>query len=144
MKYIIIFLMCFIIVLLCTGCADTSDFTGGRDVMPLIVHNIDSLCEKINESKKSENQDYILTYNKVNEIEKVVYPELNNVDFDLYSIMVSQYSIQYHFKPKGDGDTSVMFSYCEMHNSLADAIDELEIMRLLNYRLGKYALARIW
>ncbi len=33
--------------------------------------------------------------------------------------------------------------YCEMHNALTDAIDELEIMRLLNHGLGKYALARI-
>jgi len=33
--------------------------------------------------------------------------------------------------------------YCEMHNALADAIDELEIMRLLNHSLGKYTLARI-
>ncbi len=35
------------------------------------------------------------------------------------------------------------FGYCEMHNALTDAIDELEIMRLLNHELGKYALARI-
>jgi hypothetical protein len=33
--------------------------------------------------------------------------------------------------------------YCEMHNALADAIDELEIMRFLNQDLGKYVLARI-
>ena len=33
--------------------------------------------------------------------------------------------------------------YCEMHNALTDAIDELEIMRLLNHNIGKYALARI-
>lgn len=34
-------------------------------------------------------------------------------------------------------------AYCEMHNALADAIDELEIMRFLNQELGKYVLARI-
>ncbi|MCL1913646.1 MAG: hypothetical protein FWG10_07195 [Eubacteriaceae bacterium] len=33
--------------------------------------------------------------------------------------------------------------YCEMHNALTDAIDELEIMRLLNHELSKYELARI-
>lgn len=33
--------------------------------------------------------------------------------------------------------------YCEMHNALTDAIDELEIIRLLNHELDKYALARI-
>ncbi|ODA41852.1 hypothetical protein [Desulfosporosinus sp. BG] len=33
--------------------------------------------------------------------------------------------------------------YCEMHNALTDAIDELEIMRLLNHELGKYVSARI-
>lgn len=35
------------------------------------------------------------------------------------------------------------FDYCEMHNALTDAVDELEIMRLLNHGIGKYALARI-
>ncbi|MDR1136451.1 MAG: hypothetical protein LBL49_09820 [Clostridiales Family XIII bacterium] len=35
------------------------------------------------------------------------------------------------------------FTYCEMHNALTDAIDELEIMRLLDHALDKYALARI-
>jgi hypothetical protein len=34
-------------------------------------------------------------------------------------------------------------AYCEIHNALTDAIDELEIMRLLNHELGKYALAKI-
>jgi hypothetical protein len=29
-------------------------------------------------------------------------------------------------------------AYCEMHNALADAIDELEIMRLLNHELCRY------
>lgn len=33
--------------------------------------------------------------------------------------------------------------YCEMHNALTDAIDELEIMRLLSHGIGKYDLARI-
>lgn len=33
--------------------------------------------------------------------------------------------------------------YCEMHNALTDAIDELKIMRLLNHEIEKYALARI-
>lgn len=35
------------------------------------------------------------------------------------------------------------FSYYEMHNALNDAIDELEIMRLLNHELNRYTLARI-
>jgi hypothetical protein len=35
------------------------------------------------------------------------------------------------------------FEYCEMHNALTDAMDELIIMRMLNHDLGKYALARI-
>lgn len=35
------------------------------------------------------------------------------------------------------------FGYCELHNALTDAIDELEIMRLLNHGLDRYALARI-
>lgn len=33
--------------------------------------------------------------------------------------------------------------YCETHNALADAIDELEIMRFLNHEFAKYASARI-
>jgi len=33
--------------------------------------------------------------------------------------------------------------YNELHNALTDAIDELEIMRLLNHKLDKYALAII-
>jgi len=33
--------------------------------------------------------------------------------------------------------------YCEKHNALTDAIDELEIMRLLDHKPGKYVLARI-
>ncbi len=33
--------------------------------------------------------------------------------------------------------------YCEMHNALTDAIDELIIMRMLNHELGNYAMARI-
>ncbi|MFZ3131550.1 MAG: hypothetical protein WA125_10740, partial [Desulfosporosinus sp.] len=35
------------------------------------------------------------------------------------------------------------FEYCELHNALTDAMDELEIMRLLNLELDRYALARI-
>jgi hypothetical protein len=33
--------------------------------------------------------------------------------------------------------------YCEMHNALTDALDELNIMRMLNHEFDKYALARI-
>lgn len=33
--------------------------------------------------------------------------------------------------------------YCELHNALTDAIDELEIMRLLNHEIDRYALAKI-
>ncbi len=33
--------------------------------------------------------------------------------------------------------------YCELHNALTDAIDELMIMKLLDHEIGKYALARI-
>ena len=33
--------------------------------------------------------------------------------------------------------------YCEIHNALTDAMDELIIMRMLNHELNKYALARI-
>ncbi len=35
------------------------------------------------------------------------------------------------------------FVYCELHNALTDAMDELEIMRLLNHKLDKYTPARI-
>lgn len=35
------------------------------------------------------------------------------------------------------------FEYCELHNALTDALDELEIMRLLNLELDRYTLARI-
>lgn len=35
------------------------------------------------------------------------------------------------------------WSYCEMHNALTDAIDELEIMRLLNHGLDRYILTKI-
>ena len=35
------------------------------------------------------------------------------------------------------------FEYCEMHNALTDAMDELIIMRMLNHGLTKYALAKI-
>lgn len=33
--------------------------------------------------------------------------------------------------------------YCELHNALTDAMDELTIMKLLDHEMGKYALARI-
>ncbi len=35
------------------------------------------------------------------------------------------------------------WTYCEMHNALTDAIDELEIMRLLNHELDRYTLTKI-
>ena len=35
------------------------------------------------------------------------------------------------------------WAYSEMHNALTDAIVELEIMRLLNHELGRYALTKI-
>jgi hypothetical protein len=35
------------------------------------------------------------------------------------------------------------WTYCEMHNALTDAADELEIMRLLNHELGRYVLTKI-
>ncbi|MDR1271856.1 MAG: hypothetical protein LBK04_02525 [Clostridiales Family XIII bacterium] len=35
------------------------------------------------------------------------------------------------------------YEYCELHNALIDAIDELEIMRLLGLGLDRYASARI-
>ncbi|MDO5577609.1 MAG: hypothetical protein Q4F84_11085 [Fibrobacter sp.] len=33
--------------------------------------------------------------------------------------------------------------YCEMHNALTDALDELEIMKLLNHNIDKYTNAKI-
>ncbi|AFA48589.1 3'-5' exonuclease family protein [Acetobacterium woodii] len=33
--------------------------------------------------------------------------------------------------------------YCELHNALTDAIDELMIMKLLDHEIDKYTLARI-
>jgi len=33
--------------------------------------------------------------------------------------------------------------YCELHNALTDAMDELVIMKMLNHEIGKYDLARI-
>lgn len=38
---------------------------------------------------------------------------------------------------------SAELEYCELHNALTDAIDELTIMKLLDHEMGKYALARI-
>jgi len=38
---------------------------------------------------------------------------------------------------------SAKSEYCELHNALTDAIDELTIMKLLNHEMSKYALARI-
>ncbi|MCE5201178.1 MAG: hypothetical protein LLF78_01510 [Synergistaceae bacterium] len=35
------------------------------------------------------------------------------------------------------------YGYCEIHNALTDAIDELEIMRLLSLEIDRYTLARI-
>lgn len=35
------------------------------------------------------------------------------------------------------------FEYCELHNALTDAIDELEIMKCLNLVIDRYTLARI-
>ncbi|MDR2897494.1 MAG: hypothetical protein LBU99_01675, partial [Spirochaetaceae bacterium] len=35
------------------------------------------------------------------------------------------------------------FRYCELHNALTDAVDELEIMRLLGHGLERYEGARI-
>jgi hypothetical protein len=34
-------------------------------------------------------------------------------------------------------------TYCERHNALTDAIDELEIMRLLNHEFARYASTKI-
>lgn len=34
-------------------------------------------------------------------------------------------------------------TYCEMHNALTDATDELRIMKLLNHDLGIYSVAKI-
>jgi hypothetical protein len=31
------------------------------------------------------------------------------------------------------------YSYCEIHNAVNDAVDELEIMKMLNHEIGKYA-----
>lgn len=33
--------------------------------------------------------------------------------------------------------------YCELHNALTDAVDELKIMKLLNVDVGRYRLAKI-
>lgn len=33
--------------------------------------------------------------------------------------------------------------YCELHNALRDAVDELEIMRMLGIKIGSYASAKI-
>lgn len=38
---------------------------------------------------------------------------------------------------------SADLAYCEKHNALFDAMDELAIMRMLNHAYGKYTLARI-
>jgi len=38
---------------------------------------------------------------------------------------------------------SAELEYCELHNALTDAMDELTIMKLLDHEMGKYALARI-
>ncbi|PKM61878.1 MAG: hypothetical protein CVU99_01630 [Firmicutes bacterium HGW-Firmicutes-4] len=38
---------------------------------------------------------------------------------------------------------SKKLAYCELHNALTDAIDELKIMKLLNHEIAKYALAKI-
>jgi hypothetical protein len=35
------------------------------------------------------------------------------------------------------------FIYCELHNALTDAIDELTIMRLLRHGIERYAAAKI-
>lgn len=35
------------------------------------------------------------------------------------------------------------YKYCELHNALADAIDELMIMKLLDHAMDKYILAKI-
>lgn len=130
MKQIIVFLMCFIIVL-STGCVvkdntDTSDLTDetisnksnneSYDIseLPLTVYNIDSLCVKINNSKKSGNSEWVFTINNVNEIEKVVYPELNNSNFYLIRIDVYSKRMFYYFMPKDSiDDTSISFNYNE-------------------------------
>lgn len=33
--------------------------------------------------------------------------------------------------------------YCELHNALQDAVDELEIMRMLNFKTERYSIAKI-
>jgi hypothetical protein len=38
---------------------------------------------------------------------------------------------------------STELEYCELHNALTDAMDELMIMKLLDHEMGKYVLARI-
>ncbi|MBP3296048.1 MAG: hypothetical protein J6M27_05655 [Lachnospiraceae bacterium] len=35
------------------------------------------------------------------------------------------------------------YCYCEVHNAVRDAIDELEIMRLLGHPVGEYEIAKI-
>ncbi len=34
-------------------------------------------------------------------------------------------------------------AYCEIHNAMTDAIDELRIMKLLNHNIGTYSIAKI-
>lgn len=94
-------------MLLYTGCdknneANESD-AESYDVWEIgvIAYSVDSLCEKINESKTGDS-DAIIKRNKINEIEKLVYPELNTNDFDLLYIEVNQYSIFYYFMPKSN------------------------------------------
>jgi len=35
------------------------------------------------------------------------------------------------------------FEYCEIHNALTDAVDELLIMKMLNHELSRYTLAKM-
>ena len=49
------------------------------------------------------------------------------------------YGVESVDNPMLSGD----YGYCEMHNALTDAIDELEIMRLMSLELDRYASTRI-
>jgi hypothetical protein len=73
-------------------------------------------------------------------------PELRHLDW--HDIMKLAAYRQHNPKiPSGVESVYRMLSedwtYCEMHNALTDAIDEMEIMRLLNHELGRYVLTKI-
>ena len=139
---------------------------GGMYTYALYANNIRPDIECSREKAMTELQQFLLNH-EVSEIfaynatfDYSHLPELSHLTW--YDIMKVAAYKQYNYSiphfaecygtgrlKRGYGVESIyrMLSgdveYFEMHNALADAMDELVIMRMLNHEFSKYALAKI-